>query len=298
MPVKTPVGFVGLGIMGRGMAENLLRAGYAVTVWNRTRAKAEQLRGLGAAVAESPAESAAGAAVVITMLSDPAAIAAAVLGQGGVIEGLSPSSVLVDCSTVDPATTEAVRKAAEARGAEFLDSPVGGSKEAAAKGELILLVGGRPETLEKARPILEVISKRIIHAGQSGSGTMLKLCFNLTASHMMAALAEALTLGVKGGLKPETILEALMSAAIGSPFYEWKGRSIIERDFTTNFSTRLMSKDLGLISSAGNSLGVPLPVTAAVNELFTMAKNHGLAEEDFSAVIKALEDAAGVVVGE
>lgn len=284
--------------MGRGMSESLLRAGYAVTVWNRTRSKAEQLQAQGATVAETPAEAASGADVVITMLSDPSAVSAVVLGPNGVIEGLRAGAVLVDCSTVDPATTEAIRKAAEAKGAGFLDSPVGGSKEAAAKGELILLVGGEPATLDRARPVLEIVGKRIIYAGPSGSGTMLKLCFNLTVSHMMAALAEALTLGVKGGLKPGTILEALMSAAIGAPFYEWKGRRIIERDFTTNFSTRLMNKDLGLISSAGHALGVPLPVTAAVKELFTMAKGHGQAEEDFCAVIKLTEDLAGVVVGE
>jgi len=290
------IGFVGLGIMGSGMAASLVRAGFDLTVYNRTRGRCSELEAKGARVADSPADAARAAEVVVTMLADPPAIREAVLGENGVIEGLEPGAVLIDCSTVDPGTTAAIRLAAEAKGAKSLDSPVTGSKPAAASGELVMMVGGDDATLAKARPVLEAMSTKIIHAGPSGSGTMLKLCFNLFVGHMAASLAEALVLGVKSGLKPWTIIEAVMSGKIQSPFYEWKGGCMVDRDFSTSFSTKLLHKDLGLIMSAGHGLGVPLPVTAAVKELFQMAKGKGLADEDFCSVVKVIEEFAGIEV--
>lgn len=294
--MKQRIGFIGLGIMGRGMAANLLRAGYEVTVYNRTRCKAEELQSLGAKIADTPALAAKGNDVVIAMLADPPAICEAVLGEKGIIEGLENNAILIDCSTVDPNTTTATREAAAAKGARFIDCPVAGSKDAAAKGELILMVGGDENTLEEVRNILEVVSKKIIHAGPAGSGTMVKLCFNLAVSHMAAAMSEALVLGVASGLKPEVIINTFMAGTIGAPFFEWKGGCIMDRDFTTHFSTKLMHKDLGLMMSAGYSLNVPLPVTAAVKEYFSMAKAHGQADEDFCSIVKVLEDLAGVEV--
>lgn len=294
--MKPRVGFVGLGIMGSGMAANLLKEGFEVCVYNRTRSRCLELEKLGAKTAETPADAARGATVVVTMLADPPAIKEAVLGNGGVIEGLEPGSVLIDCSTVDPDTTSATRAAAESRGAAFLDSPVTGSKSAAESGELVMMIGGDDKTLAAVRPVLDAMSSRIIHAGPSGSGTMLKLCFNLFVSHMAASLAEALSLGVKSGLKPETILEAVMAGKIQSPFYEWKGNCIADRDFSTNFSTKLMHKDTGMIMSAAQGLGVPLPVTAAVKELFQMAKCRGLEDEDFCSVAKVIEQDAGIEI--
>lgn len=290
------IGFIGLGIMGRGMAANLINAGHDLALYNRTRSRAEEIAKLGGTIADSPADAARGSEIVFTMLSDPPAIRDAVLGEQGAISGLDSGAVLIDCSTVDPSTTRAVAEAAAAWGAEFLDSPVAGSRDAAANGELILMVGGKSEVLERVRPVLEIVSKRIIHAGLSGSGTMLKLCFNLAVSHMAAALGEALVLGVKSGLKPETIIETFMAGTISAPFYAWKGGCIMDRDFSTNFSLALMHKDIGLIISSGEDMNVPLPVSAAVQELFTQAKSNGLAEEDFCSVVKVLEDAADVEV--
>jgi 3-hydroxyisobutyrate dehydrogenase len=294
--LNNKVGFVGLGIMGAGMAGNLVKAGYDVTVYNRTRAKAADVEKLGARVADSPADAARGAAAVVTMLADPPAIREAVLGANGVIQTLESGSVLIDCSTVDPETTAACLAACEAKGAGFLDSPVTGSKPAAEAGELVMMVGGSDETLAKAMPVLEAMSSKVIHAGPSGSGTMIKLCFNLFVSHMAASLAEALVLGVKSGLKPEKIIEAIMAGKIQSPYYEWKGGCMMDRDFSTNFSTKLMHKDTAMIMSAAFGLGVPLPVTAAVKELFQMAKSKGLADEDFCSVVKVIEEYAGVEV--
>lgn len=256
--MKRRVGFVGLGIMGRGMASCLVKAGYEVAVCNRTRARSEELAAAGAELATTAAAAAAGSEFVITMLADPPAVQQAVLGAGGVIEGLGPGAILIDCSTVDPATTSAVRGAALAEGARFLDAPVAGSKDAAAKGELILMVGGEEQDLQDAMEVLQVISKRIVHAGPPGSGTVVKLCFNLVGSHMVAALSESLVLGVKSGLRPQVILDAIMAGALAAPIYAWKGGCIVDRDFATNFSVKLMHKDLSLMMSAGYSLDVPI----------------------------------------
>jgi len=282
--------------MGRGMAENLIKAGHDVTVYNRTRSKAEEMAALGAKVADTPAAAAAGNEVVITILADPPAVDEAVLGENGVIEGLASGAVLIDCSTVDPATSSATRKAAEAKGARFIDCPVAGSKDHAASGELVLMVGGDKETFDEVRDVFDAVAKRVIHAGPAGSGTALKLCFNIGVSHTVVALAEALVLGTKSGLDPQIIIDTFMAGTIGSRFFEWKGGCIADRDFATNFSTKLMHKDLGLIMSSGQSNGVPLPVTAAVKELFQMAKGHGQSEEDFCSVVKVLEDLADVEV--
>ncbi len=293
---KQRIGFIGLGIMGMGMVENLINADYELKVFNRTKEKAECLAKHGVFVANSPAEAAASCEIVITMLSDPKAVLSTILDENGVIYGLEKGAVLVDCSTIDPSTTKTVCDAVSARGARFLDSPVAGSKDAAAKGELILMVGGEIDTLNEIRPVLDVISKKIIYAGPTGSGTSLKLCFNLCVSHMAAALCEALILGVKSGLNPEVIIDTFMSGTIAAPFYEWKGGCIMDRNFTTNFSTRLMHKDLNLMMSAAYEQNVPLPVTATVKEFFGMATNHGEAENDFCSAIKVLEDLVGIEV--
>jgi 3-hydroxyisobutyrate dehydrogenase-like beta-hydroxyacid dehydrogenase len=294
--MKGKIGFVGLGIMGMEMASCLLKADYEVTVYNRTRSKAEELLSLGAKIADTPSMAAKGSEVVITMLADPGAVDEAVLGRDGVIGGLESGAILIDCSTVDPVTSSKTLAAATETGARFLDSPVAGSKDDAANGNLILMVGGDKETLDDVREVLDVISSKIIYAGPSGSGTMLKLCFNLMVSHMIAALGEALVFGVKSGLKPELILDTIMAGRIAAPVYEWKGNCIIDRDFSTKFSTKLIHKDLNLILSAAYSLDTPLPVTAAVKELYALAKARGLGEEDFCSVVKVLEESAGVKI--
>lgn len=292
------IGFIGLGIMGQGMANRLLDAGYTVVVWNRTCDKAAEIAGKGALVADTPKQAADGADIVITMLADPLAIEDVVMRQGGVIEGLKEGAILVDCSTVDPETSRMLADAAVKRGAGFLDSPVAGSKKAAEDGQLLLMVGGEKSTLDKVKPILECFSRKIVHAGKAGMGSQLKLCFNLMVAHMGAALSEALILGVKGGLDPKIIMETINSGIIASKLYEWKGDCILKRDFSTNFSLKLMHKDLNLMMSSAYGLNVPLPVTAAVKELFGTAKSLCDPEQDFSSVIRALEEIAGIEVKE
>ncbi len=290
------VGFIGLGIMGQGMARNLLKSGFSVTVYNRTRARSEELAADGAAIAETPADAARGKDFVITMLSDPAAVKSVVEGERGLAAGLGAGATLIDCSTVDTETSAMLLQLAKSKGADFLDSPVTGSKLGAEAGELVLLLGGEAAVLEQARGVLEAMSKRIIHAGPSGSGTLLKLCFNLMVSHTAVALSESLVLGAKGGLNPETIVDALMAGALASYFIDWKGKCMITRDFATNFSTKLMLKDTKLIASTAQSLGFDLPTTDAVRDKLQEAADSGLAEEDFCSVVKVYEKAAGVEV--
>lgn len=286
------IGFIGLGIMGRGMAMSLASAGHPLTVWNRTRSRTEGFPEIGAFAAETPRQAAEGSDVVFTMLSNPAAVIEVVEGPDGVFAGLGKGAVLIDCSTVDPPTSRSLAQAAAEKGADFLDAPVGGSKKAAAEGELVFMVGGGTDVLERVRPILDRLGKTVIHAGESGMGSQLKLCFNMIVAHMAAGLSETLIFGAKSGLDPKLILDTVNAGIIGSRFYQWKGECIIERDFNTNFSLELMHKDLNLMMKTAYDLDLPLPVTASVKELFGAAKSCCDPEEDFSAVIRALETLA------
>ena len=278
------------------MAKNIIAAGYPTTLYNRTRAKAEEVAQWGAKVADTPEAAASGADIVVSCLADPAAVESVMFGADGAIAGLKQGAILIDMSTVDPQTTFRVAEAALTHEAGFLDAPIGGSKQAAADGQLITMVGGDADVLKEAMPVLEVMCRKVIHAGPSGSGTYMKLVFNLVVSHMAAALAEGLVLGQKAGVKGEVILDTLMAGTVASKFYEWKGGCILDRDFSTNFSTRLMHKDLNLIMSAAFGLNLPLPVTASVKELFGAAKATGHADEDFCSVVRPLEEVAGVEV--
>lgn len=290
------VALLGLGIMGRGMAINLMKAGFPVTVWNRTHSKTDELVSMGASAADTPKRAAEGCDIVILMLADPAAIEAVAYGPDGVIEGLASGSALIDCSTVDPGTSRRLAASAAEKGAGFLDCPVTGSKSAAESGELALMAGGEAATLDKAKPVLDAVSRKVIHAGGVGMGAQLKLCFNLMVGHMAAALAESLVMAEKAGLNPERVMETIGEGAIASRFYEWKGNCMLDRDFSTNFSLKLMHKDLNLVMQTAYGLNIPLPVTAAVKELFGTAKACCDPEADFASVIKALEIPSNVEV--
>jgi 3-hydroxyisobutyrate dehydrogenase-like beta-hydroxyacid dehydrogenase len=290
------IAVIGLGIMGRGMATNILNAGYSLTVWNRTRGKTAEFAEMGARVADTPKEAAAGADVIITMLSDPPAVEFVAFGKDGVMEGLEKGSVLIDCSTVDQSTSHRLASAAKEKGADFLDSPVGGSRDAAESGSLVLMVGGDAAVLERVRPLLMKMGNKIVHAGGVGAGATLKLCFNLVIAHSAAALAETLMLGTRAGLDPSLVLDAVNSSIAGSRLYEWKGNCILDRDFSTNFALKLIHKDLNLMMSTGYATNTPLPVTAAVKELFSEAKACTDPELDYCSVIRALEMLTGTVV--
>jgi 3-hydroxyisobutyrate dehydrogenase len=291
------VALLGLGIMGGGMAQNLLKAGFPLTVYNRTRAKAEPLAALGAKVAASPREAAASAEVVIAMVGDDAASRAVWLGDPSTGSGRSDGAlavaqagaVLVECSTLSLEWVRELAGRCAALGIDFLDSPVTGSKEAAAAGELKLMVGGEAAALERARPALEAISAQIAHFGASGAGALIKLINNLMAATQVAVLAEGLNLAERGGLDMEQVVEFLSNAAPGSPVVKGKAARVARREYAdTQFALRWMHKDVTYALRAADEFGAPMPTLAAVRELYRMARNLGLDDQDFAAVAEAI----------
>jgi 3-hydroxyisobutyrate dehydrogenase-like beta-hydroxyacid dehydrogenase len=288
-PQALRVGFLGLGTMGGPMAANLARAGFPLLVWNRTPSKVEPLLRLGAKAGKSPAHVAAGADVIITMVSQPADVEQVVLGPDGVADGLKSGTILMDMSTVAPATSRALAGAAAAKHAEFLDAPVVGSKGPATDGTLVILVGGLPSTLERARPVLSALGKTIIHAGGVGAGAALKLATNLMLAHLSAGFAEALLLVERAGLDPKRYLDVLEASTFRSPWYQTKGSGMIKREFATHFALKHMQKDLRLMTELGAELGAALPVTGAIAALFNESESAGRGELDYSAILAELE---------
>ncbi len=281
---KVKVAFLGLGIMGSRMAANLLRAGYELSVWNRTPEKTEPLERAGARAARTPAEAARGAEILLTMLTDPQAVSDTALGPGGFLDALAPGALWVDCSTVTPRSSRAMARAAEERGVRFLDAPVAGSLPVAEKAELTFLVGGEEKDLQRCRPVLAAMGKTIRHVGPTGMGISLKLVNNMLLGNAMAAFSEALSLGEALGFSRPALLDALIGTPVAAPFLTGKRQMLETGVFDAEFPLRLMHKDLQLVSVTAYELGVPLPATHATKELFGLAASNGLAASDFSGV--------------
>lgn len=284
--MKEPRGaaFIGLGIMGSRMAANLLGHGNSLTVFNRTASRAAPLAKLGATAAATPAEAARSRAVVFTMLADPPAVEAAALGSDGFLPAMARGALWVDCSTVDPAFSRRMAQEASARGIRFMDAPVAGSLPAAEKGDLSFLVGGDAKDLEECRPLLSAMGKAIRHMGGTGAGTSIKLVINMLLADSMAAFSEALALGQAMGFPRPLLLEALIGGPVTAPFLSGKREKLASGGFDAEFPLRLMLKDLGLVSTTANTLGVTLPVALAVKDLYAKAAKDGLAESDFSSI--------------
>lgn len=285
------VGFLGLGTMGAPMAANLLKAGFSVVVWNRTAAKAAPLSDVGAKIGKTPAHVAAEVEVVITMVAQPQDVEAVVLGPDGVLDGLEPRSVLIDMSTVSPATSRKLAGAVAAKRGEFLDAPVVGSRGPAMDGTLVILVGGLPTTLERCRPMLSAMGKAVIHAGGVGMGSALKLATNLMLAHLAAGFSEGVLLVQRAGLDPRRYLEVLEASTFRSPWYQTKGASMIRRDFIPHFALKHMHKDLRLMGELAEDVNVVLPITRAIQELFAGSEASGKGELDYSAILAQLEGA-------
>ncbi len=280
------IAFLGLGIMGSRMSERLIRAGYDVTVWNRTAGKAEGLKKLGAREAVSPKDAATGADVAITMLADPASVEAVAIGDGGLIDGLKSGAVYIDMTTVSPATSRKLGEAAGRKRVAFLDAPVTGSKPAAASGELVLMVGGEASILDQVRPILQAMSKKIVYMGPVGAGSLMKLVNNLSMAGAMAAFFEGFTLGRLGGLSGEAILEVLTSGALASPLLRLKGEAVLKGNFEPLFSLKHMAKDIHLAVDESAQEGLNAPISHLLDTLFQTAQRQGLGEADYAALIK------------
>lgn len=282
------VAILGLGTMGAGMAKNLLAAGFPVTVYNRTRAKAEPLAAAGARVAESPADAAHDADAIISMLSEENASRATWTGERGALAAARAGTVLIESSTVTPKWIAELAGLSSARGLALLDAPVTGSRPQAESAQLTFLVGGDATALERVRPALAAMSKEIVHLGPSGSGARMKLVNNFLAGVQIASLAEALAWIERGSLNREMALKVLKNGAPGSPLVATISARMVEATYDVNFLLSLMDKDLRYAAADAATVGVDLRSALTAEARFSDAMSAGFSEKDMSAVIEPL----------
>jgi len=291
MPLR--VGFIGLGIMGEPMARNCLRAGYPLTVWNRTRAKMERLLAEGAAAGAGCAEVAGRSDVTVTMVSDSPDVRQVILGDGGIIEGARPGSAVVDMSTISPEVTRHIAARLAERGIGLLDAPVSGGQAGAVAGTLSIMVGGEPEVFARCREVLAAMGRNIVHVGPSGMGQVTKLCNQITCALTLLAVCEGLAFGAKMGVDLNKMVEAIGGGAARSWQLENHSPKILAGDFAPGFMVRLMHKDLRLALEGAGESGAVLPGTALVHQLFTAAQAAGAGEQDMRALVQVIESLSG-----
>ncbi len=292
-----PIGFIGLGIMGRGMVANLLRAGFSVSVWNRTADRMAPLVEAGAVGCSDPAEVASRARIVITCVSDTPDVEAVLLGAGGVLSGASAGSLVIDMSTISPSATRAFADSLGKRGVHMLDAPVSGGSEGAAKGTLSIMVGGEANQLERAMPAFRAMGKTITHVGPVGAGQTVKLVNQIVVVGNMLAAAEGLLFAQASGVDLGKTLEAITGGAAGSWMLANRGPQVVARDWRPGFMIDLQQKDLRLALEAADDVGVPLLGTGTVFQLYRTLQRAGLGKEGNHALVKALEKLAGFEVG-
>ncbi len=290
------VGFIGLGIMGQPMALNLIKAGYSLSVFNRTRSKAEPLERAGARVASTPAEAARDADFIVSIVSDSAASEEVIAGKDGVLQTIRPGAIVIDSATISPVVSRKLACQTAGKEASFLDAPVTGSKHGAEAGELTFMVGGNRETFDKALPLLKVLGKTHIYCGEHGAGLSAKLAQNAIQSTMVEIFCEGFVLATKSGVRPEVMLEIIQNSMARAVLTDFKAPFIFKGDFTPYFPLKWMHKDVTLAMEAAFAKGVPMPVTAAVKEVYGSARAQGKGELDYAAVVTFLEELAGVKV--
>jgi 2-hydroxy-3-oxopropionate reductase len=288
--VPRKIGLIGLGLMGRPMGMNLLKAGHSLTVWNRTPARAEELVAAGAVLAKTPREVAASSDVLLSIVSDPPALESVVWGnegkKDGVLGGLKSGSIYIESSTVSPVLENKISLACKERGVRFLDAPVTGGDWGAREGNLVFMVGGDAETLKEVEPVLGVMGKRWFHLGPVGAGQTVKLAMNALLALQVDAMAEAIALVTKAGLSGERLVEVMQASMARSGLLDLKSPLMLKGDFKPSFPLRLMHKDLGLALDLANQLGVALPATAAAREVYSYVKGEAKEDLDYSAVIR------------
>ena len=292
------VGFIGLGIMGKPMAHNLMEAGYGLVVYNRSWAAVEELAGKGAETAGSPKEVAEACNTVITMLPDSPQVEEVVTGENGVLEGVTEGTLLVDMSTISPVVTKRLAQKAREMGASMLDAPVSGGETGAEAGTLSIMVGGSQEDFERAKPLFDVMGKTIVHVGESGTGQVVKACNQIVVALTIEAVSEALVLGSKAGASPAKVIQVLSGGLAGNKVMEAKSENFLKHEFNPGFRLELHRKDLGIALAAGREYGVPLPVTAIVDQVLEALVAKGSGGEDHSAMLMFIEDLAQHTIGE
>jgi 3-hydroxyisobutyrate dehydrogenase-like beta-hydroxyacid dehydrogenase len=290
------ISYLGLGIMGSGMVSNLLKAGYELTVWNRSVERNKPFARKGARVADTPANAVRDVDLVMYSLSNDQAVEEVVFGANGILSGINAGQIAMDMSTVLPATSLREQEAYSKRGADFLDAPVFGSKKEAADAKLWIMAAGKRDAFEKVKPVLQHLGQTIHYFGKNGNAAAMKLVGNLIVALEMEALAEGLVLAQKAGLDLSTVMEVVKVADFRSPLLVGNGQNILKRDFSTSFALKLMLKDADLIEKFAGSLQSPIPALRVVQKNLESAVALGFGKENASAVIKALEKEAGVEV--
>jgi len=288
------IGFIGMGTMGAPMAKRLVQAGHSVTVHNRTQEKEEVVAAVGARRAASAKEVGWDAELVIIMVSDTPDVQAVVLGDTGVIHSMQPGSILIDMSTISPAATRKIARALSEKGIEMLDAPVSGGSEGAIHGTLSIMVGGKPEVLERVHSILEIMGSTITLVGPIGSGQVTKAINQVIIAGVYASVAEGLALGLAAGVDIEAAHRAVSGGAAGSWILENRGANMIQNHYPLGFRSRLHRKDLGIALDAAGDLGVPIPIAAYVAQLETGLIKRGFGEEDVSNIARVIREQAGL----
>jgi 3-hydroxyisobutyrate dehydrogenase-like beta-hydroxyacid dehydrogenase len=288
------LGFVGLGVMGGQMVARLMEKGHTVTGYNRTRSKAEWLIEKGMKWANSPRAVCEAAEVILTMVTNSAALAAIADGPDGVLAAIGKGKILVDMSTVSPEMSRAVAAKVRQKGADMLDAPVSGSVVTLQQGKLAVMVGGRRETFDKVKPLLEDIGPKVTHVGPNGLALSMKIATNLSLAVQMLAFSEGVLLAEKSGIARDVAVDVLTHSAISSPMVQYRGPFVLQLPEEAWFDVNMMQKDMLLALEMGRKLDVPLPTTAVTNEFLTSARGMGLAKQDFAVLFDVLAKMSGV----
>nr|WP_291498862.1 NAD(P)-dependent oxidoreductase [Desulfocurvus sp.] len=287
------VGFVGLGIMGRAMAENVLRAGFPLTVYNRTPDKAAILAELGARVAATPRELAEASDVVVAMLSGPEAVYAVLAGEDGAARGLDRGKIFVNMSTISPAYAREIAGGLKPLGVQYVDAPVSGSKRPAEEGSLVVLAGGADAAIDAVEPLLLAVGRKVVRCGAVGQGSLAKMGVNLLLAGMAAGLAEALALVRKGGLDGDILMDIVASGALACPLFAAKREMLASGYYPPQFPLKHMAKDLKFVLDTAYDTGAAAPLAAVLSQLYGAGRARGLGDQDFAAVARVLEELGG-----
>jgi 3-hydroxyisobutyrate dehydrogenase-like beta-hydroxyacid dehydrogenase len=284
------IGFIGLGLMGKPMAQNLLRAGFPLVVWNRTQSKADDLVRAGAKLAANPREAAAQADILLTIVSDPPALEEVLFGSSGAnagaVEALRKGTILIDSSTVSPDTARRVASACAERGVDFLDAPVTGGTWGAEKGELVFMVGGEAKVLDRVKPVLEAMGKKFFLLGPNGAGQTVKLGMNLLLALEVDAWAESLALVTKAGVPADRLVEVMQSSMGHARLLDVKTPLMLKNEYPASFPLRLMHKDLRLALELAHAHGTKLPAAEAAYSTYSAVKSAAKDDPDFAAVAR------------
>jgi 3-hydroxyisobutyrate dehydrogenase-like beta-hydroxyacid dehydrogenase len=289
----TQLGFIGLGVMGSRMVKRLLDAGYTVTGYNRTQSKAQWLMDAGMQWGASPRHVVESADVIFSMVTDTKALCAITQGDEGIVAGLRAGKIYVDMSTVSPAMSREIAAQVAAQGAQMLDAPVSGSVITLEQGNLSIMVGGDSRAFETVKPILQQIGPKVNYVGANGLAVTMKIAINLSLAVQMLAFSEGVLLAEKSGIARETAVEVLLNSVIASPMVKYRGPFVLQLPDEAWFAVNMMQKDMSLALELGRQLSVPLPTTTVTNEILTVARGMGLAQEDFAIVFEALARMAG-----